>query len=551
MKRSFFVQVSVLLFCIVSQCSPAMAQDPGTTTSQTAKKPAADGANSAPVQEPPSVSKAMHLYRDGKYDEARTEYNRVIQEGFSAPAAYAGLARLELKQDRVTEAAEAANKGMHLGPNLAASHVALGEVYFRQGKIEEAGEEFRRLVQANTSDALAYYGMSRVMHVSSFHRKEKLLIDRAHELNGSDPEIRGAWLRSLSLADRIKEMQVALEKDTLNPEDRASTEKRLPKLEELAKQPPRPCQLNAGVKSTQTDLQPVMADAKRARGYGLPVRLNGLQSTLLLDTGAGGILISKRIADKAGVHKLFDTAVGGIGDLGDRPGYVGYADSVKIGDLEFHDCYVEVMEKHFSDAVDGLLGADVFSDFLIDLDFPNHKLRLSELPEDPQQAAKPAGLDSQMGTTRQSHDRYVAPEMKAFTPVYREGHDLLVPTRVNDKAKVMFLIDTGSVENMISLDTATQNAKARINDAYKVRGISGEVKKVFRAEDVTLQFAGFKQKMDTMLCLDMTKISNDTGTEVSGILGLAVLHMMEIKIDYRDGLVDLKFDPKRFYQGVD
>ncbi|MEQ1354701.1 MAG: aspartyl protease family protein, partial [Candidatus Acidiferrum sp.] len=391
----------------------------------------------------------------------------------------------------------------------------------------------------------------RVMHVSSFHRKEKLLIDRAHELNGSDPEIRGAWLRSLSLADRIKEMQVALEKDTLNPEDRASTEKRLPKLEELAKQPPRPCQLNAGVKSTQTDLQPVMADAKRARGYGLPVRLNGVQSTLLLDTGAGGILISKRIADKAGVHKLFDTAAGGIGDLGDRPGYVGYADSVKIGDLEFHDCYVEVMEKHFSDAVDGLLGADVFSDFLIDLDFPNHKLRLSELPEDPQQAAKPAGLDSQMGTTRQSHDRYVAPEMKAFTPVYREGHDLLVPTRVNDKAKVMFLIDTGSVENMISLDTATQNAKARINDAYKVRGISGEVKKVFRAEDVTLQFAGFKEKMDTMLCLDMTKISNDTGTEVSGILGFAVLHMMEIKIDYRDGLVDLKFDPKRFYQGVD
>jgi hypothetical protein len=115
----------------------------------------------------------------------------------------------------------------------------------------------------------------------------------------------------------------------------------------------------------------------------------------------------------------------------------------------------------------------------------------------------------------------------------------------------MFLIDTGSAENMISLDTATQNAKARINDAYRVRGISGEVKKVFRAEDVTLQFAGFKEKMDTMLCLDMTKISNDTETEVSGILGFAVLHMMESRIDYRDGLVDLKFDPKRFYQGVD
>jgi predicted aspartyl protease len=140
----------------------------------------------------------------------------------------------------------------------------------------------------------------------------------------------------------------------------------------------------------------------------LPVRLNGIPSTLLLDTGAGGILISRRIAEKTGVQKLFDTFIGGIGDLGDRPGYVGYADSVKIGDLEFHDCYVEVMDKHFSDAVDGLLGVDVYSDFLVDLDFPNHKLRLSELREDPQQAAKPAGLDSQMGATRQPRDRYVA-----------------------------------------------------------------------------------------------------------------------------------------------
>jgi hypothetical protein len=111
--------------------------------------------------------------------------------------------------------------------------------------------------------------------------------------------------------------------------------------------------------------------------------------------------------------------------------------------------------------------------------------------------------------------------MRGFTPVYRQGHDLLLPTRVNDKAKVFFLIDTGSAENMISLEAATQYAKVWENDAYKVRGISGEVKRVFRAEDVTLQFANFKQRMDTMLCLDMTKLSNNTGTELSGIFGFA------------------------------
>ena len=35
------------------------------------------------------------------------------------------------------------------------------------------------------------------------------------------------------------------------------------------------------------------------------------------------------------------------------------------------------------------------------------------------------------------------------------------------------------------------------------------------------------------------------GTEISGILGFTMLRLLEIKIDYRDGLVDFHYDPKR------
>ena len=35
---------------------------------------------------------------------------------------------------------------------------------------------------------------------------------------------------------------------------------------------------------------------------------------------------------------------------------------------------------------DGLIGSDVFSSFLVDLDFPNEKLRLKELPKRPEAA---------------------------------------------------------------------------------------------------------------------------------------------------------------------
>jgi hypothetical protein len=35
------------------------------------------------------------------------------------------------------------------------------------------------------------------------------------------------------------------------------------------------------------------------------------------------------------------------------------------------------------------------------------------------------------------------------------------------------------------------------------------------------------------------------GTEVSGFLGFATLKVLEVKLDYRDGLVDFEYDPKR------
>jgi predicted aspartyl protease len=431
-----------------------------------------------------------------------------------------------------------------LGPQLAATHIALGEVYYRQGKIEEAADEFRKLVVANTSDAQAYYGMAKVMHASSYHKKEKLLIDRAHQLNPGDPDIRQVWMASLSLADHIKELQAVLDTGILDPAVRADSEKHLARLKEIANQPTRGCHLSTAVKSTQTDLLPIMHDARNSSGFGLPVKVNGTSSTLLLDTGAGGILISKRIADKAGIHKIMDNKVGGIGDAGEQAGYLGYANSIRIGDLEFQDCYVQVLEKRFSDSEDGLLGADVVSDFLVDLDFPNHQVRLSQLPEDPAQPAMPATLDSQAELTRQPHDKYVAPEMKSFSPVYRIGHDLLLPTKVNDKGPVLFLIDTGSFQNMIALDLARAVCKVGETDTAKIKGISGEVKKVYRAQDVILQFSGYRQRMNTILSLDM---SNGAHTEVSGIYGFEMLQMLEIKIDYRDGLIAFKFDSKRFH----
>ena len=154
----------------------------------------------------------------------------------------------------------------------------------------------------------------------------------------------------------------------------------------------RSCTLVNKVSATEAKLEPRMLDARRFGSYELGVKVNGVKAMLELDTGAGGILVSTRIAEKAGLAKIADNAIGGIGDKGAANGYVAFAEKVQIGELEFQNCYIDVVDKKRSLDVDGLIGADVFSSYLVDIDFPNRKLKLSQLPPYPDQASEEASL---------------------------------------------------------------------------------------------------------------------------------------------------------------
>ena len=43
----------------------------------------------------------------------------------------------------------------------------------------------------------------------------------------------------------------------------------------------------------------------------------------------------------------------------------------------------------------------------------------------------------------------------------------------------------------------------------------------------------------------MTGLSHSNGFEISGLLGLPTLQRLTIKIDYRDNLLKLSYDPKK------
>jgi predicted aspartyl protease/Tfp pilus assembly protein PilF len=541
------------------------------------------------AQNPPAAPsdvllQADEAFRAGKFDTAVEKYQSVLQQSPASVDGYAGLARTYLKMEKVTLALETASKGVEVASDSPRVHAALGEVYFRQAKMTEAEKEFLAGVNNPHPDARAYLGLSRLYDAYSLHARARSTLERAHQLDPGDREIQRRWIRTLTLRDQIQWLSKYLAGPNNDDEfTNQSLQTYLEVLTERSNRPRHTCRLVSKVTSTEAALKPMMLDATHFHGFGLEVKVNGHASRLLVDTGASGLLINKKLPEKAGIQPIAESKIRGIGNKGDAAAYVGYADSIRVGELEFQNCLVEVSNKRSVLEDDGLIGADVFSHYLVTLDFLWHKLKLEELPQRPgdtrvavtlasqeenevedespsdgnQQkeksgqagpvpdpgavAAKPENPRPQNVAAAGPRDAYVAPEMKAYTKVFRFGHQLLIPTRVGDAPPKLFLIDTGATLNTISPEAAREVTKVRGNDRMIVKGISGTVKNVYSADKAMLQFSRYRQENQDLTAFDLSGVSKSTGTEVSGILGFITLKLFTLKIDYRDGSVDFVY----------
>ncbi len=522
---------------------PTAAQPPATNAAAVSVESAK---NSAEPASP--LTAAAELYRNGKLGEAEAAYRAILQSEPKSATAYVGLFRVLMRQKRQADAASALVKAGELAPNSEAVRTAQGELHFRQGRIQEAQADFTPLVKAGTREARAYLGLGRVYWASSYYQHGKLMFDKAHERDPNDPEIRKYWLFTLTRKERIQELKGYLSIASSDDEDeREHLQSSLVEMKEDEEESSTGCRLAGNPAETHMSLERLMYGATRVRGYGLKVQLNDAKSILLLDSGAGGILVSRKVAEKAGIEPIAKSDVHGIGDKGAVSSFVGMAKSIRIGELEFQGCHVEVMDRNSVADEDGLIGSDVFSHFLVNINFPDHRLDLTALPPLPPPSAAEKALTERYPKIARFRDGFVPPELKSFTPVYRFGHMLLIPTRINDLPSKLFLIDTGAFTDTISPEAGREVTKVRSDSDYKVKGLNGLVNNVFTADNLTLTFSHFRQPARDVVAFDTSKLSNSAGAEVSGTLGFAMLYQMQVKIDYRDGLVDFFYDPNRLH----
>lgn len=518
---------------------------------------------------------ADHLYQSGRFSEAAEKYQSILKADAKLVPAQAGLIDSLLRDQKVDESYAVAGSALSAQPHSAPLLAAMGNVQFRRAEMSQAETSYINALAVDPKEVPAYVGLAHLYRAYSLHRRSYDALVRAHQIAPHDPAVERLWLRQLSRRERIVAIQAYLAgPHPDDPEETQSLQHYLAFLVATVNEPVHACKLVNKIEQTDTKLEAMYRDPNHITGYALSVKLNGHNSHLLVDTGASGIYIGHKFAEKASLTRISEIQVGGIGDKGLQGGYLALADHIRIGELEFEDCVVHVTDRTPMADEDGLIGADVFGSYLIDIDIPEQKLRLSPLPQRPDDTAAVTALDSE-GESRSNpedkaessndqnaasaaaaskspspappprlpKDRYVAPEMANWTPVFRFGHELLIRTRVNDSQPMLFLIDTGASINLLSTKAARQVTKVGSDSSTHVKGMSGSVANVYRADQATLVFGHFSQKNQNIVSVDLSKISRQTGTEISGILGFELLRMLQIKIDYRDGLVDFRYDP--------
>lgn len=491
----------------------------------------------------------------GDFSSAETLFRALLANSADNESAHEALIRTILAQDMVADAAKDAESWAASAPSSSMALTALGDVRLRQGEPRLAFTQFQKAAQADLCNARAYYGLAQVDGLAGMYASGKRLIEQAYKLHPSDDDINTAWIATLPRAERLaKWADYAEHSDQISEQNRAKLKTRLQK-ESLSHA--SDCRMApTSPREATIPMATIMDGPNRMAGYALDVKFNGKGRRLQIDTGSGGIMISRAAALFLGIQREDASKSWGVGDEGDVKTSVTHVASIKIGGVEFTNCRVEILEKWSVLDTDGLIGGDVFADSLLTLDFPKRQLRLAPLPERPGDKKSDPASSGAAGDDEdvEPHDQYIAPGMEKWQWIYRSGHDLLMPTGIVETNSMkeesawkekLFLLDTGAESNLISPAAAKEVTKVFRDESMEISGISGKVDKVYQTDKFTLAFAGLRLDSPPMTAIDTTKLSHDDGVEISGLIGQPALFQVVMHIDYRDNLVWCEYTAKK------
>lgn len=492
---------------------------------------------------PPSEADTALLAAD--YTKAVMLYQTALAKSPEDADLMIGLVHALLREHKVLEAADALQASTKSVPESSALMTLLGEVELRQGTPWKA---VKTAIASNTLDPCNPRTMlllSRLTALNSQYATARKLLMKAHQIDSEDAEIRAEWIKTLPVEQRIPEMEAYL----ATPRGESADERRdlqtdLGHLKSWAAEPRKPCTMVSTAATAEIPFVPILSNSDQLIAFGLSVKVNDHSARLAIDTsynprlpidGVSGLLMSRAAAQHSGIKPIYQNDVPGTGPQGSRAGFVGIADSIAIGEVEFHDCAIQVMDVNFPNGADGIIGMEILSSYLITLDYPAKKLILETLPARPQEMAPTDGL----------YNRYTAPAMKDYTAFFRSGSDIILPLSLNGRPPMLFVIDTAIGTSVASPGAGYELTTGQKDAKFETRNFNAIRDATYTIQDAVLTFAGVSLKETPIYPFDTSRFTDDSGMEVSGLLGEKTLSRTTLHIDYRDGLLKFDYDPAR------
>jgi Flp pilus assembly protein TadD len=278
----------------------------------------------------PSEPEDAFLHSD--YERAATLYRAQLQQKPNDPVLTAGLVEVLLQQQKVTEADALVHNALTQNPQSPVLMTALGEVQYRAGTPWLAFQTVNASIKLDPCNPQSRLLSARILRLHSYYATAANEINTAHALDPTNPRIRSRWLDTLPRKERIAELEAYLA--SANGEDSETIMRLHFQLEYLKQQeiePHKACRLVSNTETATIPFANLMRDATHIRAFGLDVKLNEHDARLQIDTGASGLLISRSIADHAGLKQFSRGEVSGVGNQGNKSSYTAFADDLRIG----------------------------------------------------------------------------------------------------------------------------------------------------------------------------------------------------------------------------
>jgi tetratricopeptide (TPR) repeat protein len=248
----------------------------------------------------------------GRYKNAAELYAKVVANSPVDPSAYYGLIRSLIEDHRNQEAYSKATEALERFPQAASVQTAAGLAAYRKGDIAEAEEHFRTALRLDSNDAGALEGLASIHETVSHFKTARNLRLQAYGKSPRNPRLMIAHANTLKGADHIAALREALA--VLDADSEQARGLRAHIADDLAAGDRKISRLMSPYEKAKIKLFLIQDGPLKPRGLGARIQFNQHETArLLLDTGASGISVSPKLAERAGLELLGDQKRGGEG----------------------------------------------------------------------------------------------------------------------------------------------------------------------------------------------------------------------------------------------